>query len=263
MEGSSHALCPGHPWPALAPMWAAFYSAWLGDWKQTWAGDLPALTLKWMRVLSVFGADRGGLVPGLQLRGESHHPGSSGHRTLRALFDEHLWANVQVAASESLSSCLLTLGNSSCISRWIEAGLFQGLRGRNWKGLQKSGFSSVGFAAALMSSGWEYALLWAAQMLPQSSPALQQASPCVSTPTAAQGRVKHSHRADAWAASPGLVKGGGPGGQRQAGVVPTSAELVHYKVLARNNFLMGSPLGLFETRLQKKTTDYAFLNRRI
>lgn len=57
-----------------------------------------------------------------------------------------LWAN---AASGSLSSCLLTLGNSSCIA--VELRL--GLGDRSLKRLQKPGFSSVGFAAVLVPPG--------------------------------------------------------------------------------------------------------------
>jgi len=48
------------------------------------------------------------------------------------------------------------------------------------------------------------------------------------------------------------VQGGGPGGQHQAGVLPTSAEIEHSKVLAGNNFVMGSPLGLFEQAFRRK-----------
>lgn len=249
------------PWPPLtctgSDVSSPLFSTAL--WLEADLSERPAeLTPKWLRVLSRFGAGRGGLGPR-----ESHHraPGPFG-----ALFGEHLWANMQVAALESLSSCLLTLGNSCCISRWIEAGIFQGLRDRNLKGLQKPGFSSVGFAAALVSPGWERVLLWAAQVLPGSSPALQSSSkpvPCVPTPTAAQGGVTRSHRAVPWAASPCLVQGGGPRGEHRAGALPASPELVHYKVLDGNNFAMESPLGLFETRLQKKTSGFAILNRRI
>lgn len=56
------------------------------------------------------------------------------------------------------------------------------------------------------------------------------------------------------------MRGGGPGGDHQAGALPASAELARYKVLAGNNFVLESPLGLFETRLQKKIRGYAILN---
>lgn len=88
IERSSHALCPGHPWPVLAPMWAAFYSAQLGDWKQTWVGDPPTCTTEWIRALSTFWAGRGGLARGTAW---GEHPGSLGHQACLGTF---WWASL-------------------------------------------------------------------------------------------------------------------------------------------------------------------------
>lgn len=205
-----------------------------------------------------FWAGRGGLSPGAAM-GRATIPAPRGTRGSPL---GPLWANAQAAASGSLSSCLLSLGNSSWISSGIGPGGFKALRDRSLKGLQKPGFSSVGFAAVLVPPGREHGLLWAAQALPRSPATLQplqQGCDCCGTHSSTgtcPGQLQ------SWCLShfPGSGDSGGPRGENH------NAPLFHRDHLlqgAGNNFVVERPLELLETKLQKKTSGYAVSNRRI
>lgn len=190
--------------------------------------------------------------------GRATIPALRGTRTLWAFFGEHLWANVLVTASESLSSCLLTLRNSSGLSRWIEAVVFQGLRDGNLKGLKKTGFGSVGFAAAwcLLSENMSCCGLHKCCLTPLLP---------VSKPISLHWHPKqHRNLSNVVAElTPETLTQVWWSWRTASGWYTPCCSRAHTLVLAGNNLVMRSLLGLFEARLQKKTSGYAIINRRI